>query len=66
MTYANGDSDTGNTSSTSYPSGHSGYSWGTALAYSTLKSNFSNSNINNLFARAYKFGQGRVIVGAHW
>ena len=65
LVYQNGDSDTGNLNKTSYPSGHSGYAWGMALAYTTL-GNFTDSELNSLFARAYKFCQGRVIVGAHW
>lgn len=50
---------------TSYPSGHTGYSWGIALCWNALLGG-NSTYTNTLFKRAYKYSEGRVIVGAHW
>ncbi len=46
----------------SYPSGHTATAWATALILSEL----NPASADALFARAYKYGDSRVIVGAHW
>ncbi len=46
----------------SYPSGHTATAWAAALILSEL----NPANADALFARAYKYSESRVIVGAHW
>lgn len=46
----------------SYPSGHTATAWATALILSEL----NPASADALFARAYKYSESRVIVGAHW
>lgn len=46
----------------SYPSGHASGSWLMALTLSEV----SRTKQDELLARAYQFGQGRVITGFHW
>jgi acid phosphatase (class A) len=51
-----------NGSSYSYPSGHALMGWCIAL----LLSEINPERADTLFARAYMYGDSRVIVGAHW
>ena len=51
-----------NGSSYSYPSGHALKGWCLAL----LLSEINPERADTLFARAYMYGDSRVIVGAHW
>ena len=51
---------------TSYPSGHTGKAWNFAFIYALESPNLSNSNFENLFKRAFKYCESRVVVGAHW
>ena len=46
----------------SYPSGHAIYGWCTAL----LLSEINPECTEKLMARAFTYGESRVIVGAHW
>ena len=46
----------------SYPSGHASGSWLMALVFSEV----AQTRQDALLARAYQFGQGRVITGYHW
>ena len=46
----------------SYPSGHASGSWLHALVLSEINPEAEEA----LLARAYQFGQGRVITGYHW
>jgi len=46
----------------SYPSGHTVRSWTTALLLSEINPEAADA----IFARAWKYGESRVIVGAHW
>jgi hypothetical protein len=46
----------------SYPSGHASGSWLMALVFSEV----TRTSQDALLARAYTFGQGRVITGYHW
>ncbi|MBR1558470.1 MAG: phosphatase PAP2 family protein [Prevotella sp.] len=46
----------------SYPSGHASGSWLVAMILAEI----NPSSQDALFARAYQFGQGRVITGYHW
>ena len=46
----------------SYPSGHTARGWACALLLSEL----NPAKADTLFARAYQYGESRVIVGAHW
>lgn len=46
----------------SYPSGHASGSWLMALVLSEV----TRWHQDELLARAYQFGQGRVITGFHW
>ncbi|MBQ8990960.1 MAG: phosphatase PAP2 family protein [Prevotella sp.] len=46
----------------SYPSGHASGSWLMALVFSEV----ARTSQDALLARAYTFGQGRVITGYHW
>ena len=46
----------------SYPSGHASGSWLMALTISEV----ARMHQDELLARAYQFGQGRVITGYHW
>ena len=46
----------------SYPSGHTVRSWCTAL----LLSEINPAAADTIFARAWMYGESRVIVGAHW
>ena len=46
----------------SYPSGHTIRGWAAALLLSEINPAASNA----LFARAWVYGENRVIVGAHW
>ncbi len=48
----------------SYPSGHTVFFWTSALLLSDI--NQSHSAMEALLARAYEFGQSRVIAGYHW
>lgn len=62
----NVDSDTQATrDSNSYPSGHTGIGWCYAMTYASVD-DLSDTEFNNLFKRAYQYGQARVVVGAHW
>ena len=46
----------------SYPSGHSSGGWLAAMVLAEINPAAQDA----LFARAYQFGQGRVITGYHW
>lgn len=46
----------------SYPSGHTIRGWSTAL----LLSEINPAAADTLYARAWMYGESRVIVGAHW
>lgn len=46
----------------SFPSGHAIRSWGAAL----LMSEINPAAAESLFARAWAYGESRVICGAHW
>lgn len=46
----------------SYPSGHSAGGWLAALVLAEINPAAQDA----LYARAYQFGQGRVITGYHW
>ena len=46
----------------SYPSGHTARSWAAAM----LLAEINPANANDIFARAWAYGESRVIVGAHW
>ena len=48
----------------SYPSGHTVFFWTSALLLADI--NQSNEAMEALLARAYEFGQSRVIAGYHW
>ena len=48
----------------SYPSGHTVFFWTSALLLADI--NQSNEAMEGLLARAYEFGQSRVIAGYHW
>jgi len=48
--------------STSYPSGHSSQAWLTAMVLAEINS----SSAEAVLARAYQYGQSRVITGYHW
>ena len=56
--------------STSYPSGHTGYGWNAGLVWCTMFSEFAESentgDLEKMFNRAFKYGESRVILGAHW
>lgn len=46
----------------SYPSGHTAYGWGTALALAEMLPEMQDT----ILRRGYEYGDSRVIVGAHW
>ena len=46
----------------SYPSGHTARSWAAAM----LLAEINPAKANDIFARAWAYGESRVIVGAHW
>lgn len=46
----------------SYPSGHTLRGWTAALILSEI----NPSAANDIFVRAWKYGESRVIAGAHW
>lgn len=46
----------------SYPSGHTGLGWGTALALAEMAPEYQDT----ILRRGFEYGQSRVIVGAHW
>lgn len=46
----------------SYPSGHTGLGWSTALALAEMAPELQDT----ILRRGYEYGQSRVIVGAHW
>ena len=46
----------------SYPSGHTGFGWSTALALAEMVPEFQDT----ILRRGYEYGDSRVIVGAHW
>ncbi|MBQ3925413.1 MAG: phosphatase PAP2 family protein [Bacteroidaceae bacterium] len=46
----------------SYPSGHTGHGWGTALALAEMAPEYQDT----ILRRGFEYGQSRVIVGAHW
>lgn len=46
----------------SYPSGHTGYGWSTALALAEMAPEYQDT----ILRRGYEYGDSRVIVGAHW
>lgn len=46
----------------SYPSGHTAFGWGTALAMVEVAPELQDT----LLRRGYEYGESRVIVGAHW
>ena len=46
----------------SYPSGHTATAWAAAMILAEL----NPAHADALFARAYQYGESRLIVGAHW
>lgn len=46
----------------SYPSGHTAFGWGSALAMAEVAPELQDT----ILRRGYEYGQSRVIVGAHW
>ena len=46
----------------SYPSGHTATGWAVAMILAELNPERADA----LFARAYQYGESRLIVGAHW
>lgn len=46
----------------SYPSGHTCYAWAVALMLAEVAPAYQN----HILARAYVFGDNRVVVGYHW
>lgn len=46
----------------SFPSGHTILGWGAAL----LMMEINPSRANEILARGYRYGENRVVVGAHW
>lgn len=48
--------------SSAYPSAHTGWGWGTALALAEMATNMQDT----ILRRGYEYGISRVIVGAHW
>ena len=46
----------------SYPSGHTARAWAAAM----LLAEINPANADTIFARAWMYGESRVIVGAHW
>lgn len=46
----------------SYPSGHTGFGWSTALALAEMAPEWQDT----ILRRGFEYGQSRVIVGAHW
>ncbi len=46
----------------SYPSSHTSFAWGTALALAEMAPHMQDTILN----RGYEYGISRVIVGAHW
>ena len=46
----------------SYPSGHTARGWAAAL----LLAEINPAKADTIFARAWMYGESRVIVGAHW
>ena len=46
----------------SYPSGHASAGW----LYALLLAELNPDAVEGLLARAYQYGQGRVITGYHW
>lgn len=48
--------------SSAYPSSHTGFGWGTALALAEMAPHMQDT----ILRRGYEYGISRVIVGAHW
>ena len=48
--------------SSAYPSSHTGFGWGTALALAEMAPHLQDT----ILRRGYEYGISRVIVGAHW
>ena len=46
----------------SYPSGHTAFGWGSALAMAEVAPELQDT----ILRRGYEYGESRVIVGAHW
>ncbi len=46
----------------SYPSGHTAFGWGSALAMAEVAPELQDT----ILRRGYEYGQSRIIVGAHW
>ena len=46
----------------SYPSGHTGHGWATALAMTEIAPDLQDT----ILRRGFEYGQSRIIVGAHW
>lgn len=46
----------------SYPSGHTAFGWGSALAMVEVAPELQDT----ILRRGYEYGQSRIIVGAHW
>ena len=46
----------------SYPSGHTAFGWGSALAMAEIAPELQDT----ILRRGYEYGQSRVIGGAHW
>ncbi len=48
--------------SSAYPSSHTAFGWGTALAIAEMAPHMQDT----ILRRGYEYGMSRVIVGAHW
>ena len=46
----------------SYPSGHTGFGWASALAMAEMAPEYQDT----ILRRGFEYGESRVIVGAHW
>ena len=46
----------------SYPSGHTAFGWGSALAMVEIAPELQDT----ILRRGFEYGQSRIIVGAHW
>ena len=46
----------------SYPSGHTGFGWSSALAMAEVAPELQDT----ILRRGFEYGESRVIVGAHW
>lgn len=62
LTYGAEDNEANLAKEGSYPSGHTARSWIAALILAEI----NPDKANEIFSRAWQYGESRVIVGAHW